>query len=192
MTPSTADASSLDQLKKIRAEALARIRASQDYKLAERLGALLKELGGQVDQAPDLAIDVAMDGAVENSASVPASAPATPRVETAAKPSVSAAISPAVNRLPPKAVAPIAPVVAPTPTSIQEAPAIVASTNTQSTIDNSTAIIDELAAEIENDMARLDQANGAVAAAAGNGTVKPFLTKPPMPSETDAKSGTTG
>ncbi|MEM9732634.1 MAG: hypothetical protein AAF903_03990 [Pseudomonadota bacterium] len=44
----------LDQLKQIRSDAVARMRASDDYKLASRLGALIVELGGSVDDPLNL------------------------------------------------------------------------------------------------------------------------------------------
>ncbi|MEL6504506.1 MAG: hypothetical protein AAFO61_03735 [Pseudomonadota bacterium] len=44
----------LEQLKQIRSDAVARMRASDDYKLAARLGALIVELGGSVDDPLNL------------------------------------------------------------------------------------------------------------------------------------------
>lgn len=45
----------IDQLKQIRSDAVTRMRASDDYKLAARLGALIVELGGSVDDHLNLA-----------------------------------------------------------------------------------------------------------------------------------------
>lgn len=43
----------IEQLKKIRSEAIARIRNSKDFKLAGKLGVLIVELGDQVDDSLD-------------------------------------------------------------------------------------------------------------------------------------------
>lgn len=68
----------MDQLKNIRAEAISRLRASEDYKLAIKLGELIMEMGDTIDEPVSL-----MGGA-----SKPASSPATvgPSVVSVAKP----------------------------------------------------------------------------------------------------------
>lgn len=154
--------SSIAQLKQIRAEAIARLRESQDFKLAGRLGALIVELGETLDDQSAL---TGLDAGPGDGR--------TPVTPFASKPSVFA----------PKPVAPVAPV--------------AESATRKADEEEESEILDELVAEIKNDMADLDRTNlnASVddAADGGNGaTVKPFLTRFAESNADTAKTGLAG
>ena len=71
----------MEQLKQIRADAIARLRASEDYKLAIKLGELIIEMGDTVDESVGL-----MGGAARPAA---AAAPAVAAVSVVAPASAS-------------------------------------------------------------------------------------------------------
>lgn len=71
----------MEQLKQIRADAIARLRASEDYKLAIKLGELIIEMGDTVDESVGL-----MGGAARP---VAATAPAVAAVSVVAPASAS-------------------------------------------------------------------------------------------------------
>ncbi|MEO0547943.1 MAG: hypothetical protein AAF035_13475 [Pseudomonadota bacterium] len=144
-TVGTQAAGSIAQLKQIRAEAIARLRNSHDFKLAGRLGALIVELGDTLDDTSELA-------ALED-----AKIPRDPVMPFASKP----------NPFAPKPVAPVTPLVG-------------TSTGGASKTDETeeTEILDELVAEIKNDMADLDRTSlgaSAVPEPKTATTVKPFM-----------------
>lgn len=66
----------MDQLKKIRSDAIARIRTSPDFKLAGKLGLLIVELGDTVDDNVDF--DEPEDTAASSSKTSPLGSLATP------------------------------------------------------------------------------------------------------------------
>ena len=138
-------AGSIAQLKQIRAEAIARLRNSHDFKLAGRLGALLVELGATLDDASEFA-------GFED-----AKTPRDPVMPFASKP----------NPFAPKPVAPVTPLGG---TSVGG--------GSKGEESGETEILDELVAEIKNDMADLDRTSLGVSAASEPEkatTVKPFL-----------------
>ncbi|MEM1038307.1 MAG: hypothetical protein AAGI12_02410 [Pseudomonadota bacterium] len=144
-TGSTQAAGSIAQLKQIRAEAIARLRNSQDFKLAGRLGALIVELGDTLDDTSELA-------ALED-----AKTPRDPVMPFATKP----------HPFAPKPSAPITPLVG-TQTG----------GSTKADESEETEILDELVAEIKNDMADLDRTSvGANVASELDkaSSVKPFM-----------------
>jgi len=154
--------SSIDQLKRIRAEAVARLRESQDFKLAGRLGALIVELGETLDDQSALS-------GLDTSASEPRSS----------------------SPFAPKPVTPVAPIAASSPS------APVESSDADAEDADDAEILDELVAEIKNDMADLDRSSASASSEgtadnAKGATVKPFIGRYANGSADEAKSGLAG
>ena len=124
----------MEQLKKIRAEAISRLRASDDFKLAVKLGQLIVEMGDTVDGPIDLMGQKSGGGgAAASTSSGSAAAPAS---------SASGSASLAM----PAAAAPAKP--ADKPAAPEAKPSKAGSDD----LDPSE-IIDELVSEMENDAA---------------------------------------
>ena len=85
----------MEQLKKIRAEAIARLRASEDFKLAVKLGQLIVEMGDSIDEPIDLMGQKGASSAPAASAPRPLATPTSAPVSSpvSAAPSVSSTSS---------------------------------------------------------------------------------------------------